>query len=150
MLDDLFICRALNSIALPLRLPTVDSPDCCDNYSIMPIKSIVFPLPASPLIQSNRLLWSSRHCRKFGWSRIHLYESFNKPPLVCSMRALSSRGSVKRRSAKHRSFEPRRQINIYWSGVKVSTLLLKFHLTYQYNLDGYEYLQYGYFREHLH
>src|SRR5690349_12196300 len=68
-----------------------------------PQSNIVLPLPASPLIQNSRD-WSSASQRlKSEWSRIHLYESFNKPPFLSSMRRLSSLGSVQleRRSAKH-------------------------------------------------
>ncbi len=44
-----------------------------------------------------------RHRRKSVWFKIQRYESLSKPPLVSSMRVLSWRGSVTRRSARQRS-----------------------------------------------
>ena len=70
------------------------------NSSMIPQSSMVLPLPGSPLIQSSRLCWSSRHRRNSALSRIQQYESCSRPPFVFSMRALSRRGSESRRSIR--------------------------------------------------
>lgn len=71
---------------------------------MIPHSSIVLPLPGSPLIQRRRLLWLSCHCLNCSLSKTQRYESMSNPPLVCSMRSLSSWGLVVRRSRRHAWF----------------------------------------------
>lgn len=76
----------------------------CVNSSMMPHRSIVLPLPGSPLIQRRRLLGSFCHCLNSLLSKIQRYESLSKPPLAFLIRSLSSWGLVVRKSRRHAWF----------------------------------------------
>lgn len=76
----------------------------CVNSSMIPHRSIVLPLPGSPLIQRRRLLWLFCHCLNSSLSKIHRYESLRSPPLVFWIRFLSSQGLVVRKSRRHAWF----------------------------------------------
>src|SRR5271163_1508116 len=78
--------------------------NCLDNSPTRAIIIMVLPLPGPPRIQSRRVSLLSFQRRKSRSSRIHAHEPLSNLSLLASILAMSSRGSVDRRSLKQSVF----------------------------------------------